>query len=89
MHFMTSSLPSSLIKQVGLVVTLQTCVWEVLSLDIGWDSGYPEVHCGSTQSLQTNAWILPQIDHDHFIPSIFHFIIHVLPYHLTLHKLQH
>jgi hypothetical protein len=71
MYFITFSLSNSLIKQAGLVVTLKTCILEVLGSNIGWGSCYPQVFCGFPQSLQTNGWTVPQKVHDHFHPNIF------------------
>jgi hypothetical protein len=45
-------------KQSGVAVTLQICVWEVLSLNIGQDTDYP-VLCGSSQFLKENIGIVP------------------------------
>lgn len=42
--------------------------------------------CGFSQSLQTDAEIIPWTDHDHFFPNPFQFIIHQSSYQLTLYS---
>jgi hypothetical protein len=39
-------------KKSGAVVTLYTYIWEVLGLNLRWDTGYPEVFHGFPQSLR-------------------------------------
>jgi hypothetical protein len=43
--------------------------------------------CGSPQSLQANAEIVPQLGHNHFPLNPFHSIIHLSSYHFMLHSL--
>jgi hypothetical protein len=51
-------------------------VWEVLSSNLNWDAGYPEIFCGSLQSLQENIRIAPQLGNDHYLQNPFQFISH-------------
>jgi hypothetical protein len=53
-------------EQVGAVVTLQTCIREILSSNLGQDTRYPD-RCFS-QSLQANDGILLRLDYDRFLP---------------------
>jgi hypothetical protein len=70
----SNSKPST--EQVGLEVTLWTCIREVLGSNIGRDT-YPEFFHGFPQYLQINAGILPILNYDGFLPSPFQFIIHL------------
>jgi hypothetical protein len=55
MYFMAFSISSILVKQSDLVVTLKTCISEVLGSNTGWGSCHPQVFYGFPQSLQTNG----------------------------------
>jgi hypothetical protein len=54
---------------------LKTCLWKVLDSDTGYpDWGF----YGFLKSLQTNAGIVSQLDHDCFLPHVFNFISHLI-----------
>jgi hypothetical protein len=66
-------------EQVSVVVTLYTCIRELLDSNLGRDTGYYDYR-GFPQFLQASAWILPRLDHDSFLASPFKFVIHQLSY---------
>jgi hypothetical protein len=51
-------------------------MWEVLSSNLGQETGYPEVSLGFLKFLLANAMLIPQSGHDHFLPNPFLFILH-------------
>jgi hypothetical protein len=48
-----------LTKQFGIAVMLGTCIWEVLSSNLGQDISYSDDFHSFPQSPQANAGILP------------------------------
>jgi hypothetical protein len=53
------------------------CIPEVTGLNPGYDASYvTEVFRAVPQSLQANEGIMPQMDHDRFLPQSYQFINH-------------
>jgi hypothetical protein len=52
-------------KQVGLGLMLQ----KVLCLNVSMDARCPDMFHGFPQYLQENAWIVPHLGHDQFLPN--------------------
>jgi hypothetical protein len=62
-------------KRVGTEVALSTCIWVVLSSNLGWVIGYPELFRDFPQVLQENCVIVYRLGHGCFLPNSFQFII--------------
>ena len=64
----------------GVALMVYTRIWDVPSLRLGWDTHYP--HRGLSEFVSvhpsTNKTV-PQLGHDHLLPSIFQFVIHQSP----------
>jgi hypothetical protein len=58
-------------EQVDIEVTLQIHIYEVLSLNLGQDIGYPKFFHGFLQFLLENIRIIPQLCHKHILPNPF------------------
>jgi hypothetical protein len=57
-------------------------IWKVLGSNITPGTGYPEFFVVSLRQMPEEHL---KLGHDCFLPHIFHFIIHLLSYHLMLH----
>jgi hypothetical protein len=60
-------------KQVGMVVTLYACISEVPGSNDSGDIEYPE-GLWFYPGPRAWAWIVPLLNHYHFLPASFHFI---------------
>jgi hypothetical protein len=59
-------------EQLGLTVTLQTCIQEVLGSNLGRDTGYTVlIHPNFPHSLQAKDEVEFQLGHDRFLPNSF------------------
>jgi hypothetical protein len=58
-------------ERVDVAVTLWIRIWEVGSLNLGWDSGHHGCFSGFPQSLHANARIIPRLGRDPFLPDPF------------------
>ena len=64
----------------GVELMVYTRIWNVPSLNLGWDTHYP--HWGLSKFVSVHSSIyktVPQLGKDHLLPSIFQFIIHHPP----------
>jgi hypothetical protein len=64
------------------------CIWEVLGLNLSWDTGYLNWGFPWISSvLHKNSWVVPRFRHDCFLPNTFQFIIiHLSSSHPTLYS---
>jgi hypothetical protein len=65
-----------------VALMVYTSIWDVPSLSVGWDTHYP--HWGLSQCVSVHSRTyktVPQLGHNHLLPSIFQFIIHQSPYY--------
>jgi hypothetical protein len=57
-------------KLIGVVITLQACISEVLCLDLLWGTGYPEAFHDFPQSLQVNSSIVAALGNGCFFQRL-------------------
>lgn len=69
----------SLPKQVKIVVTLYTLIWEAINLNLDRNTDYPEVFCLLPRSLQANSGEVPRLGYNCILTNIFQFTSHAHP----------
>ena len=75
-HIFTSYFPMN----NGVALMVYTRIWDVPSLNLGWDTHYPHWGLSKLVSVHPSTYkTVPQLGHDHLLPSIFQFIIHQSP----------
>jgi hypothetical protein len=63
-------------KQVCVVVTVETYIWEVLCFNVCCNTGCPDVFYVFCQFLQINTEMLPWLCHDCLLPNPLQFTSH-------------
>jgi hypothetical protein len=85
----TAQLCDAYTELAVLVVTLQTCIRELLGLNLSPNTSYPDWDFyGFTHSRHANARIGHRIDHDRVLSNPFQSRIHQSPYHPTVYSLD-
>jgi hypothetical protein len=69
-----SCLISSSTLKIG---ALYAFVREVFGMNFHWDTDYPNTFHGFLHSFHSTAESVPQLGHEHFLPSTVQFIIHL------------
>ena len=86
-HIFTSYFPMNnfdtiLTEQSGVALIVYTSIWDVPSLNLGCNTHYPDWGLSQFVSVHPSKYkTVPQLGHDHLLPSIFQFVIHQSPYY--------